>query len=111
MAIASTILPDHDEILRRLSVVDDGAHPVRNLYPHIASRIANSEVTGPGVVLALRLVLADYTAGMPPMLAYIAQSQESNYIRAIVDDQVVLADAIAMLDRVNGREQRGASGV
>jgi hypothetical protein len=96
MSAATTVLPQHDELLSRLTAVDSEPHMVERFYPHILTS-AGQEKTGLGVALALTLAASDYTDGMPPVLARVVLLRLPSFVRAIVDDPQVQAEALAGL--------------
>jgi hypothetical protein len=92
----TTVLPAYDDLRQRLIAVDNEPHVVEKFYPHIL-KLAGQEQAGLGVALALTLATHDYTAGLPPVLARVVQLRLPNYVRAIVDDPQVQADALSGL--------------
>jgi hypothetical protein len=93
---ATATLPDRAELLRRVTAVDNDPHIVEKFYPHILEH-ASQEKTGLGVALALALAAANYTADLPEVLGRVIEVRLPSYVRAIVDDPQVQADAIAAL--------------
>lgn len=98
-AFAVTVMPDSDEILRRLLTVDDMPHMVQGLYPPLL-RLADQEKTGMGVVTALHLAVADYTVEMPGFVAQVVLMRLEAFTRALLDPGPVLDDALANLGQL-----------
>jgi hypothetical protein len=96
MTTKTTVLPDRNNLARRLAQVDNDPHTIEKFHPHIL-KDAGQEKTGLGVAMALALATSDYTAGLPPILAAVVQLRLPEYVRAIVDDPQVQADALASL--------------
>ena len=96
------ILPDHEDMLRRLKSVMDEPHAVEQLYPLILKN-AGRELVGMGVVMMLQLAIADYTAGLPPIISILVQQRVDDYITALVDDEEVRNDALTMMGTVRAK--------
>ena len=102
----TTVLPNADEMLRRLTEVFDDPHAKERLYP-IILRSAECELAGIGVVLMLQLAIHDYALGMPPFMGSLLQPYVPRYVEALVDDPDVKADAMAMIEQVNAEMRQG----
>lgn len=98
------VLPARDDMLARLIKVNDNAHYQQKLYPLILES-AERELNGAGVVMMMQLAIADYTRGMPGMMANLLQLDLKVYIGAIVDDDEVLMDASDFIDTIEAKIQ------
>ena len=87
------IMPDHDEMMRRLIGVSDEPHTVQKLYPRIC-QMAGTEKIASGVVLALALAIQDYSEGMAPGVENIVMRRIPKYLEALIDDEDVRCEAI-----------------
>lgn len=96
------ILPDREDMLRRLKSVMDEPHAVEQFYPLIL-KDAGRELVGMGVVMMLQLAIADYTAGLPPVMGAMLQMRVDDYITALVDDEEVRNDALTMTAAVRSQ--------
>ena len=96
------VLPEREDMLRRLKSVLDEPHAVERFYPLIL-KDAGRELVGMGVVMMLQLAIADYTAGMPPIMMAVVQMNVDDYITALVDDEEVRGDALAMMRSVRAQ--------
>ncbi len=59
------VLPEHDDMLRRLLSVEDEPHMVERFYPLIL-KYAGQKRAGGGIVMMFALAIADYTKPLPP---------------------------------------------
>ena len=75
------------------------AHIVERYYPRLLTK-AGQEQTGRGFVLALHLAAADYTKGMPQIVFLGLRQRFEDFVRAVIDDEQVLRDALAALREV-----------
>ena len=89
-------LIDAETMLERLRKVNDNAHYEERFFP-LLTKQAGKELNGFGVLMAVQLAIADYTDGMPPLMANLMQYQVANFCAALVDDGDVLADAMTAL--------------
>jgi hypothetical protein len=87
-----TKLLDTKTMLENLIKVNDIPHLQERFYPKLIKR-AGDELNGLGVLLAVQIAIAEYTEGMPPMMAHLMQFQVEDFCAAMINDQEVLADA------------------
>lgn len=87
----TTILPEPDEIMRRLAAVEDSSWNAEHFYPKIAAA-GGSERAGVGLPLLFELAIADVTDGEP--LASAMRYLVPAWLRVLVDDEEVLNDAL-----------------
>lgn len=90
------VLPDRDELHRRLLSVVDEPHIVRGLYPRIEEH-AGRVFPALGFILMWTLALNDYTTGMPPQVAMVQETAVHLYARALIDDPAVLQQTLTYL--------------
>lgn len=95
-------LPNRDEMMRRLTSVMDEPHAIQNFYPLLA-RHAGEEKAGMGVVMMLQLAIHDYTQGMPPIMANILQMRVDDFLKALIDDEEALEEALTMMRTVRNQ--------
>lgn len=95
-------LPEREDMLRRLKSVMDEPHAVERFYPLILKN-AGRELVGMGVVMMLQLAVADYTADLPPIMGTLVQMNVDDYITALVDDEEVRGDALAMMRSIRAQ--------
>ncbi|HSX14815.1 MAG TPA: hypothetical protein VLE72_02795 [Candidatus Saccharimonadales bacterium] len=100
-------LPERDDMLQRLTGVMDDPHAVERFYPLIL-RSAGRELNGMGVVNMVALAIEDYCNGMPPVVKSAVYMNLRRYVTALIDDDVVRADAFALLDEVNAERGQEA---
>lgn len=86
---AVIVLPDAEEIIRRLKKVNDDAYTAKTFYPLIA-QAAGHELIAEGVVNMLTFKIYDYvSAGYPPMMESLLHAWVPLYIDALVDNKEV----------------------
>lgn len=95
----TALLPAPAEIMRRLTAADDTHWNIQHFYPTIA-KAGGGERNGPRLVLLFELAIADACEGPP--LDTVMRLNVPMWLRAIVDDQEVLAEALAAFDDING---------
>jgi hypothetical protein len=78
-------LPNREEMLARLVVVDNNPHLQERFYPRLLKE-AGQEKVPMGVVMLLTLSIADYTQGMPPVMENIMNMRIPQFIDALVPD-------------------------
>ena len=87
------VLPDAEEIMRRLMAVDDNAYLASAFYPLIAKE-ANRELVADGVVLMFGVKILNFQeAGNEPILSFILNTKVPRFIDALVDDRGVAEKA------------------
>jgi hypothetical protein len=94
-------LPNAEEIVRRLSSVDADPYTIQNFYPLIAQH-ANQEKNGFGLVVMIELAIHEVTKGMPAIVGKLMSRQLPRFIKALTDDQEVIADAMNMYNEAKG---------
>src|SRR5580704_11333102 len=98
MADPRIVMPDAQEMLRRLSGVDDGPELVSKLYPLIA-RCAGERKAGAGVAYVVLLAVSEFAAGRPGVQAS-TQGRTREFVASLIEDKEVLAEANAYLDQL-----------
>lgn len=93
------VLPDRDELSRRLKTVDDSPDIVARLHSKFLSN-AGKEVSGSGVAIGLALAVEEFRndVQLPAAIANLVFRQLHDYARAIVDDPEALREALQVLD-------------
>lgn len=92
-------LPDADDMLHRLIEVDDINHLQERFYP-LLLRNAGEEKVATGVVMMITLAIHDYSEGMPSMIQGLMFMNMENYLKALIDDEEVLQEAIEFFEEV-----------
>lgn len=103
------VLPERDEMMRRLILVHGDDHVIDGLHPYICSRLAGQELAGMGVVNAVLIAVHEYSDGSP-ILKVLTEDYIPGFIKALVDDEQVRQDALdffAGFLAAAGREPRG----
>jgi hypothetical protein len=95
-------LPDADDMLRRLIEVDDINHLQERFYP-LLLRNAGEEKVATGVVMMITLAIHDYSEGMPPMIQGLMFMNMENYLKALIDDEEVLQEAIEFFEKAKSK--------
>jgi hypothetical protein len=95
----TTILPEPDEIMRRLTAANDLHWNIEHFYPRIA-KAGGTERAGFGLPLLFELAIADVCDGDP--LASTLRLLVPSWMRAIVDDPEVLAEALGAFREMFG---------
>jgi hypothetical protein len=90
------VLPEEEDMLRRLQSVDDDPYMVQKLYPLIL-RHAGQEKQALGILLMLQLAICDFTEGLPPQLGTAVNMRLPNFVSALVDDETVKNEALKKL--------------
>lgn len=103
------ILPDAEEMLKRLVAVDDQPHFQERFYP-ILLRYAGTEKVAGGVVMMLTMAIYDYTQGMPPLVAFLMHREVPQWIDALVTDPKVAEAAKAFHAEVTKPTKQGETG-
>ena len=101
-ALKTIVMPENDEMLRRLVGVMDELHAREFFYPLILKG-ARRELNGMGVVLMVTLAIEDYTNELPPIMKSIVYMRLRDFVSALIDDEQVKQDAFEMLDSVNAK--------
>lgn len=89
-------LPDREEMMARLLRVNNDPHLEERLYPILLEH-ALQEKNGVGVVMMLTLAIADYSQHMPPVIHQLVMIQLEDFVRALIDDESILADAKSVI--------------
>lgn len=96
------MMPDGDEIMRRLTAAVDEPHAIEHLYPAIVRSLANTPKNAMGVVIAIGEAISAYSKTMPPILVSMLMSRLTieSYVAALIEDSEpeMFADAMAFLD-------------
>ena len=96
MSEKTVILPDHEEMFRRLLGVSDDAYMQERFYPILLKK-AGRQLVAPGVVMLLTLAIHDFVDGMPPGMANAMFAQAPDFIDALVTDAEVAEQAKTFL--------------
>jgi len=99
MTTATLILPERDNMLRRLKTVLDDPHAEAGLYPRLLKH-AGQQKAPEGVVLMFMLAIADYTAGLPPTMELTLGIALPRFIGALIDDENLRQEALDFLQSV-----------
>lgn len=99
MSTALITLPERDDMLRRLTAVDNTDHMIAGLYPLILKG-AGQPKTALGVILLIQLAIFDYCAGLPPVMGLALGMRLSEYVAALIDDEDVRGDALAEIRNI-----------
>jgi hypothetical protein len=87
------VLPEAEEIMRRLKTVNDDAYMASTFYPLIA-QAAGHELIAEGVVMMLTFKIHDYvSAGYPPLIGNLLHAVVPRYIDALVDNKEIAEKA------------------
>lgn len=86
-------LPQRVEMLRRLRSVTTVSHVREVLHPKMA-KYAGQEKTGAGIHLMVAMAIRDYIRDFPPVMGALLRRDIPKYLRALIDDAEVLADAL-----------------
>jgi hypothetical protein len=97
-------LPNREEMLKRLLLVDADGYLVEKFYP-LLLKDAGRQLVAKGVVMLFIQTLHDYTDGMPPMMWSVMFSRVPDYIDALVDDKEVATEAKAFLQEAMDNTQ------
>jgi len=76
------VLPDADEMMRRLKAVSDNPHLVERLYP-LLLREAGQRKYKNGVELMVKLAIYDYVKDLPPVMSTLMGMREQDLIEAL----------------------------
>lgn len=93
------ILPDREEMLRRLVAVNDSSHYQERFYP-ILLKQAGQERVAEGIVLMLSLAVHEYTAGMHHQMANLLFMEVPDFIDALIDDKEAAEKTKVMWEEV-----------
>ena len=102
----TTVLPSPEEIMARLTRVSDAPWNVEHFYPLIAAA-GGSERAGVGLPLLFELAIGDVSDSV--LLDATLRLLVPEWIRAIVDDPDVLADALTAFGEIHGGASKGVS--
>jgi len=100
-----TTLPESGEIIRRLTSVSAEPWNVQRLYPKIAAA-GGTQRAGIDLPLLFERAIADVSGGGTPQT--LLRHLVPRWLRALVDDPEVLADALAALEEINADLGPGA---
>jgi hypothetical protein len=90
--LKTVIIPDAEELTRRLIGIDNEPHMIEHFYPKLMS-LAGTERAGGGIVTGLVLAVNDYTEGMPPFMAQVMFMKVHQFLGAFTDNPEVLKEA------------------
>jgi hypothetical protein len=82
MGEKAIVLPDGEEMLRRLVAVNGDAHYQERFYP-LLLKSAGKRLRPPGVVLMFTLAVRDYAQGASPVLATQAYMEVPDFVDAL----------------------------
>lgn len=86
------VLPEREDMFRRLQSVSNESHFRERFYPILLKSAGRKLVAG-GVVMMFALAIHDYTQGMPPMMAGLVFMYVPAFIDALIDDAEVATAA------------------
>ncbi|MER5549846.1 hypothetical protein ABT072_47510 [Streptomyces sp. NPDC002589] len=103
---ATIVLPDRDEIARRIALADP-ERVAEGLYPGIL-KLAGRELQGSGVAVSLSLAIADHMkerdyGQTANVMTVLFMKLLPGFVNALVDDEQVRGDALAILEEANNR--------
>ena len=101
MTTATVTLPERDEMLRRLKSVIDEPHTEKGFYSLLLQH-AGEEKAPEGVGLMFIMAIADYTAGLPPVLGRTLGIALPRFVAAIVDDEDARRETLEFIESVQG---------
>jgi hypothetical protein len=87
------ILPDHDDMMRRLLAVCDLDHAIEHFYPRIL-RHAGKRKVATGVTLLLALAINDYCQDLPPVVSASFNGMVPEFLAALIDDEEAREEAL-----------------
>lgn len=90
-------LPERAEMFRRLLALNSNPHLVKYLYPRFLA-CAGEERTADGVVLLVTTTMQDYTSNMQPVMLRLTLNLAPLFVRLLIDDPDVEAEALASLN-------------
>jgi hypothetical protein len=93
-------LPERDDMLARLTAIDDEQHLVRRFYPKILKAAGQQRAAG-GVVMLVQLAIVDYMEGMPAVLGQVMMLRRDQFVLALIDDETARAEAIEFMAEVD----------
>ena len=100
---------DPQEIIRRLTSVNDEDTLVSRFYPMIA-KDAGRQLVAEGVVIMFNLASYDFCQGYPPMISTLIQMQIPRWIDALIDDKEVVESAKQFIGEVEAKMAADAEG-
>lgn len=88
-------LPDRETMFQNLVEVDDMHHLQERFYPILLERAGETKVAR-GVIMMLALAIRDYSNDLsfPEMIQDSLLNRMEFYLRALIEDEEVLNDAI-----------------
>jgi hypothetical protein len=96
-------LPDHDELMRRLTAMDNDLWFASRIYPVVASALVGKTLAGPGIANAIMLA----AAGNSDLATVVTLPMNglTDMVSAIIghDDEVVLREAVAHSENILAR--------
>lgn len=95
------ILPNKEEMLKRLITVDDNSHLQQKFYP-LLLRYADSKKVAEGIVQMLNSSIIEYCKDMPDAVYAVMLLKTDDYIDALCDDREIAEKAKAFLKEVIG---------
>jgi hypothetical protein len=84
--MSNVILPERDNMLKRLLAVSNEPHFQERLYPALINH-AGRELAPTGVLMMLSLAIYDYCAEMPPIMGCLVNMHIPAFIDALVTDE------------------------
>jgi len=100
---------DPQEIIRRLSSVNDEETLVSRFYPLIAND-AGRQLVAEGLVIMFQLASYDFCQGHPPMISTLIQMQIPQWIDALIDDKEVVEAAKQFMEEIEAKMAADAAG-
>lgn len=107
MTVATTIkLPDAEELMRRLTRVDNDAHFVKYVYPYVCTTLGDQPTSGENVMTTLSFSVIESASihRLVDRLDEMMQGLRKFAEELLVDDlEDLRADALAFLERLYTR--------
>lgn len=98
------VLPDREEIMKRLRAVYDDDYMAERFYSSIAEE-AGHELVAEGVVMMLTLKVYDFAEGYPAPMGAVLSLYAPQFIDALVDDKEVAKAAKDFLKQVEAEAE------
>lgn len=90
------ILPQREEMLRRLLTVSDESHFQERFYP-LLLKYAGRTLLPHGILMMLALSIDDYCRGMPPVMISIMYMTAPKIVDALIDNHEVAKEVNNLL--------------
>jgi hypothetical protein len=94
----NVILPNKEDMLKRLIEVDDNGHYQEKFYPLLLQK-AGIELYPSGVLLMITLAMYDYCKGLPAMTANLVMMTTPKFLEALITDEEALKEAVKLYEK------------